>query len=93
MIKNFPDAIDALRLKDFEFGSIEASTDTPLERCFCKTVPIEEFLTDRYNILLGAKGAGKSSVFSLLDSARFWPGLVASWLTGFPFHSHLTQLR
>ena len=68
MLLNIPEEIDALRLKDFDFGSVDASNDELLKTCFCRTEPINEFLTGRYNILLGAKGVGKSAVFSQLGS-------------------------
>lgn len=70
MIKHLPETLDARLLGQFDFGAIEPLSDSPLEHCFCITPPVKEYLEDRHNILLGAKGAGKSSVFSQLVTGK-----------------------
>jgi hypothetical protein len=70
MIQNLPDKIDALVLENFNLGSGEAVKDSLLWDCYCDTPPIRSFLQDRRSLLVGAKGAGKTAVFTLLRSQK-----------------------
>lgn len=68
MLQNMPERIDASILDKFDFGSSEAVKDKLLQDCFCDISPVKTFLQDNHSILVGAKGAGKTAVFTLVKS-------------------------
>jgi hypothetical protein len=70
MIHGLPETIDASILDQFDLGSDEAHNDNLLDQCFCKIEPIIRFLKNRHDILIGAKGSGKSSVFRMLRDGK-----------------------
>jgi hypothetical protein len=49
-------------LMDLQLGSNVAELDEGLENYFIKTVSTNEFIKDRYDIIKGVKGAGKSAL-------------------------------
>lgn len=70
MIQNLPERIDASIIERFDFGESEAVNDSLLESCFCDIDPIRTFLKDQRSILVGAKGSGKTAVFTLLKTGH-----------------------
>ena len=66
MIKNLPDHIDPSIVQNFSMGSVEAPEDVLLWDCFCPISPVTRFLDGTKDIVLGAKGVGKSAIFTLL---------------------------
>lgn len=66
MLLNLPEQINAAILDKFDFGASEAVKDKLLQECYCDIAPIRTFLRDRHSILVGAKGSGKTAVFTLL---------------------------
>jgi hypothetical protein len=70
MLQNIPDKLDASILEKFDLGSGEAVKDKLLEDCFCRISAINTFLEDQHSILVGAKGSGKTAVFTLLKTGH-----------------------
>lgn len=70
MIENLPNRISPSILKRFTFGSVEAPEDDLLWDCYCSISPVERFLDGTKDILIGAKGSGKSAVFTLLKRGQ-----------------------
>lgn len=50
-------------LRELELGSVVAEQDMLLSRCFVRHPVLLEFIHDRKDIVLGAKGAGKSALW------------------------------
>lgn len=68
MIKSLPRELPSSFLSSFVVGNQEAIRDQLLDKCFCRTAPVNQFLRGEKDILLGVKGSGKSAVFrQLLD--------------------------
>lgn len=53
----------ALILRGLELGSVVAEQDSLLSRCFVRHPVLDELILDRKDIILGAKGAGKSALW------------------------------
>jgi hypothetical protein len=70
MITNLPEKIDASILQEFDLGSSEAVRDSILQDCFCDIQPVITFLRDKHHFLVGAKGSGKTAVFTLIKSGN-----------------------
>lgn len=68
MFLNLPERMDASMLAKFDLGSSDAVKDKLLQDCYCDIPPIQTFLQDRHSILVGAKGSGKTAVFTLLKN-------------------------
>ncbi len=70
MIYGLPETIHASILDQFDLGSDEAHNDNLLDQCFCEIEPIIRFQKNRHDILVGAKGSGKSAVFRMLRDGK-----------------------
>lgn len=70
MLKNLQPQIDSNVVRNFDFGSIDAWDDQLLHSCFCEIEPVDEFLRGSKELLVGAKGAGKSAVFRLVSEGK-----------------------
>lgn len=70
MITNLPKKLTTKFLDEFDVGSSEAVEDTLLNLCYCDIEPISDFLAGNYEILYGAKGAGKTAVLTSIRSGK-----------------------
>ena len=68
MLLNLPEKMDAAILHKFDLGASDAVKDKLLRECYCNIPPIQTFLQDRHSILVGAKGSGKTAIFTLLKN-------------------------
>jgi hypothetical protein len=57
-------------LRRLEIGSVVAEQDSLLSRCFVKHPVLDEFIFDRKDIILGAKGSGKSALWKAIKDAQ-----------------------
>lgn len=57
-------------LRELELGSVVAEQDNLLSRCFVKHPVLSELVNDRKDIVLGAKGAGKSALWKELRDSQ-----------------------
>ena len=63
-------------LRGLELGSVVAEQDDLLSRCFVEHPVLSELVTDRKDVVLGAKGAGKSALWrELKDSKQRYPAI------------------
>ena len=62
-------------LDALDFGRVDAESETDLDRRFVKTADFERFTRPDTQLVLGAKGTGKSAIFDLF--ARFEPSARA----------------
>jgi hypothetical protein len=53
-------------LREMELGSVVAEQDALLSRCFVNHPVLSEIIYDRKDIVLGAKGSGKSALWKEL---------------------------
>lgn len=72
MLKNLPETFPLEKLSQFYFGDAEARRDDLLSNpfYFCRIRPIENLLNGRNNLVVGAKGTGKSAIFRLLSENK-----------------------
>lgn len=56
-------------LEKLDFGRVDAESETDLDRRFVRTADFETFIRPDTQLVLGAKGTGKSAIFDLF--ARF----------------------
>lgn len=56
-------------LRELELGSVVAEQDSLLSRCFVEHPVLTELLFDRKDIVLGAKGAGKSALWKEIQES------------------------
>jgi hypothetical protein len=54
-------------LERLNLGSSVAENDDNLERYFVPTVALDDFLSDRYDLIRGAKGSGKSAILRMIS--------------------------
>ncbi len=57
-------------LRKLDIGNSVAEFDRALERYFVKTTPFLDFVADRYDIVSGDKGTGKSAIFLFVTGNR-----------------------
>ncbi len=57
-------------LRELELGSVVAEQDNLLSRCFVKHPVLSELVNDRKDIVLGAKGSGKSALWKELKDSQ-----------------------
>ena len=57
-------------LQHLDIGNSVAEFDKALERYFIKTGPFLDFVADRYDIVSGDKGTGKSAIFRFVTENR-----------------------
>ena len=50
-------------LRTLDFGSVVAEQDKLLSQCFVSHPVLSELLSDRKDVILGAKGSGKSALW------------------------------
>lgn len=63
-------------LERLNLGSTVAENDDNLESYFVPTVALDDFLTDRYDLIRGAKGSGKSAILRMVTApGRIHPSL------------------
>ncbi|HVY23430.1 MAG TPA: hypothetical protein VG962_08780 [Steroidobacteraceae bacterium] len=70
MIINLPKQFPIDALEKFEFGDVEAQLDPLLFSCPVPTTAIDDFLSDKKDIVLGYRGAGKSAIVRLLNEEK-----------------------
>lgn len=70
MIKNLPDSLPIAALVSFEFGEVEAKEDPLLSHCPVPIRPLVELLSNKKDIVLGARGTGKSATVRLLSDQK-----------------------
>lgn len=58
-------------LRDLSFGSEVAEYDTDLRRYFVRTDSFTDIINDRHDLVLGAKGTGKSAIFQMLIDEQY----------------------
>jgi hypothetical protein len=60
-------------LEQLNLGSSVAENDDNLESYFVPTIALDDFLSDRYDLIRGAKGSGKSAILRMVSrgSARY----------------------
>jgi hypothetical protein len=52
-------------LRHLDFGKVDSESEPDLERRFVRTEDFDRFLDARYQLILGAKGSGKSALFEM----------------------------
>ena len=57
-------------LAKLDLGASVAEHDENLASYFVPTVPLSDFLDDRYDIILGAKGSGKSAILRVVSEKQ-----------------------
>jgi len=70
LLKNLKSEIDPRVVGKFTFGSTDAWDDDLLDSCYCEIEPITNFLQGSKELLVGAKGAGKSAIFRRLSERK-----------------------
>jgi len=72
LIQNLPEEFPLKRLDDLDFGGAEAKTDNLIDNPFgfCRTLPIQEFVKGKKNIVIGERGVGKSVLFRMLSEEK-----------------------
>lgn len=58
-------------LERLDLGSSIAENDDNLSRYFVPTVALSDFLSDRYDLIRGAKGSGKSAILKILTQTEY----------------------
>jgi hypothetical protein len=58
-------------LERLDLGNAVAENDENLERYFVPTVALDDFLSDRYDLVRGAKGSGKSAILRMVSSGAY----------------------
>lgn len=58
-------------LEEIDFGSGIAEYDTHLEHYFVRTPAFRDVVRDEYDVVLGAKGTGKTAMFKMLCSENY----------------------
>jgi hypothetical protein len=56
---------DPTLLDRLDFGMVDAESETLLAQRFVRTSDFDRFLDDRYVVVVGAKGSGKSALFEM----------------------------
>lgn len=57
-------------LTKLDIGNSVAEFDKALDRYFVRTGPFLDFVADRYDIVSGDKGTGKSAIFRIISEQR-----------------------
>jgi len=72
MIINLPKQFPLEKLEHFTIGNVEPENDSLLDHTLgiCKINPVLEFLRDKKSLIVGARGAGKSTLFKLIHERK-----------------------
>jgi hypothetical protein len=57
-------------LEDLYLGSSVAETDENLSSYFVQTSSLRDFINDRYDIIRGVKGSGKSAILKMVSAGQ-----------------------